>query len=104
MSEKTKKVISTYELLQRQKADILRIAQRCRAENLRLFGSAARGDDHDSSDIDLLVDFLPGSTLIDQITLIDELTEKLGRKVDVISSRALNKHLRETVLSEAKEL
>ena len=97
-------MISTYELLQREKVDILQIAQRCRAENLRLFGSAARGDDLDGSDIDLLVDFLPGSTLIDQITLIEELSEKLGRKVDVVSTRALNKHLRQNVLSEAIKL
>lgn len=97
-------MISTYELLQREKKDILQIAARCRAENLRLFGSAARGDDHEGSDIDLLVDFLPGSTLLDQITLIDELSAKFGRKVDVVSARALNKHLRQSILNEAINL
>lgn len=96
--------MSTYELLQREKKDILQIAARCRAENLRLFGSAARGDDHEGSDIDLLVDFLPGSTLLDQITLIEELSEKFERKFDIVSARALNKHLRHIILDEAISL
>jgi len=93
--------MSTYELLQREKKDILQIAARCRAENLRLFGSVARGDDHVGSDIDLLVDFLPGSTLLDQITLIEELSAKFERKFDVVSARSLNKHLRQIILDEA---
>lgn len=97
-------MMSTYDSLQRDKKDILQIAQRCWAENLRLFGSVARGDDHEESDIDLLVDFLPGSTLLDQITLIEELSEKLERKVDVVSSRALNKDLRQIILNDARSL
>jgi predicted nucleotidyltransferase len=47
---------------------------------------------------------LPGSALLDQIKLIDELSTVLGRKVDVVSERALNKHLRAKVLQEALPL
>ena len=90
-----------YKQLQREKEVILTIAKRHHAANVRLFGSVARGDEHEESDVDFLVDFLPGSTLFDQIDLIAELTQKLGCRVDVVSARALNKHLRQRILDEA---
>lgn len=93
-----------YEQLQQEKELILTIAKRHHAANVRLFGSVARGDEHEKSDVDFLVDFLPGSTLFDQIDLISELTKKLGCKVDVVSARALNKHLRQRILDEAISL
>jgi len=86
------------------KEDILAIARRYHAANVRLFGSVARGEDQGESDIDLLVDFLPGSTLLDQVGLMQELSSKLERRVDVVSARALNKHLRQRVLNEAVPL
>ena len=66
-----------------------------------LYGSYSNGTQREDSDIDLLVDFLPGSTLLDQAGLIDALSAKLGRKVDVVSERALNKYLRQRILQEA---
>ncbi|WP_225073898.1 nucleotidyltransferase family protein [Desulfuromonas sp. CSMB_57] len=90
--------------LVRNKEDILAIARRYHAANVRLFGSVARGEDQEESDIDLLVDFLPGSTLLDQVGLMQELSSKLERRVDVVSARALNKHLRQRVLNEAVPL
>ncbi len=92
------------DVLQQQKDEILATADRYHAVNVRLFGSVARGDASEESDIDLLVDFLPGSTLLDQVALIQELSTKLGRKVDVVSSRALNKHLRQRILKESVNL
>ena len=86
------------------KEDILAIARRYHAANVRLFGSVARGEDQGESDIDLLVDFLPGSTLLDQVGLMQELSSMLERRVDVVSARALNKHLRQRVLNEAVPL
>lgn len=56
------------------------------------------------ADIDFLVDFQPGSTLFDQDGLIDALSSKLGRKVDVVSARALNRHLSKNILTEAVTL
>ena len=93
-----------YDQLQREKEHILNIAKRHNAANVRLFGSVARGEEHEKSDVDFLVDFLPGSTLYDQIDLIAELTQKLGCRVDVVSARALNKHLRRRILDEAFSL
>jgi hypothetical protein len=86
------------------KEAIIATAEKHQATNLRLFGSVARGEDNESSDIDLLVDFMPGSTLFDQIDLMDELTQILGRKVDVVSSRALNEYIRQRILEEALPL
>ena len=92
------------EKLRKDREAIIAIATRYHAENVRLFGSVARGEDRPDSDIDFLVDFQPGSTLFDHVALIDELTSKLDRKVDVVSSRALNKHLSQRVLQEAVTL
>jgi predicted nucleotidyltransferase len=92
------------EKLRRDKAEIIAIANRYHAENIRLFGSVARGEDHVDSDIDFLVDFRPGSTLFDQAALIDALSTRFGRKVDVVSSRALNKHLVQKIHQEALNL
>jgi predicted nucleotidyltransferase len=92
------------EKLRQDREAIIAIAKRYHAENVRLFGSVARGEDRPDSDIDFLVDFQPGSTLFDHVALIDELTSKLDRKVDVVSSRALNKHLSQRVLQEAVTL
>ena len=92
------------QILQQQKTDIIATASRYQATNVRLFGSVVRGEESDESDIDLLVDFLPGATLLDQVGLVQELTQKLNRKVDVVSARALNKHLRQQVLKEARPL
>ena len=88
------------ETLRQNRESIIRIAKQYSAENVRLFGSVARGDDHEDSDIDFLVDFLPGATLFDQIGLIGALSEQLGHKVDVVSSRGLNRYLSKRILQE----
>ncbi|QEP43529.1 nucleotidyltransferase [Ectothiorhodospiraceae bacterium BW-2] len=93
-----------YDILQQHKSEIVTIAEQCHAVNVRLFGSVVRGEESAYSDIDLLVDFLPGSTLIDQINLTERLTTILERKVDVVSSRSLNKYLRQQILGDAQQL
>ena len=92
------------ETIRQEREAILEIASRYHARNVRLFGSVARGDEQSDSDIDFLVDFQPGSTLLDQVGLIDALSSKLGRKVDVVSARALNRHLAPIILKEAVSL
>lgn len=92
------------EKIQQQREEIIQVAGRHRAVNIRLFGSVARGDENEASDIDMLVDFLPGASLLDQVALIHDLSDKLQRKVDVVSTRALNPHLREDILKEAVQL
>lgn len=92
------------EQLKRDKEAIIAILNKHHAANVRVFGSVARGDDRKDSDVDLLVDSQPGTTLFDQVALENELSDMLGRKVDIVSSRALNRHLRPTVLRESEEL
>lgn len=77
------------ELLARHRVDVLDIAARNRATNVRVFGSVARGDDSFGSDVDFLVSFEPGASLLDQAGLIDDLEQLLGTQVDVVSDRAL---------------
>lgn len=65
------------------------IAARHHGSRVRLFGSAARGDDRPDSDIDLLVDFDQGSSLFDVIRMARELEQLLGRSVDIVSTGGL---------------
>lgn len=74
------------------------------AYNVRVFGSAARGDDTPESDIDLLVTYRPGVTLLDEAAMVDELEALTGKHVDVVSERALRLPADERVLAEAKPL
>lgn len=92
------------QILEQQKNEILATASRYHATNVRIFGSVARGEERENSDIDLLVDFLPGATLWDQVGLVQELSRKLNRKVDVVSARALNKHIFQQVMKEVRPL
>ena len=69
------------------------IASRYHASNLRVFGSVARGDNHEDSDIDFLVRFEPGASLLDQSGLIEELGRYFGCRVDVVSDKSVNKYL-----------
>ena len=79
-------------------------AARYRVTNPRVFGSASRGDDHDGSDLDLLVETLPGTTLLDLGGLQDELQELLGVSVDVLTLKDLPAKFRDAVAREAKPL
>jgi uncharacterized protein len=92
------------QLIMRKREDILRIAQSHRASNVRLFGSVVRGDADEKSDIDFLVQFQPGTSLLQHAGMIADLEELLGRKVDVVPEKGLKEHLRERVLSEAVPL
>ena len=65
------------------------IAARHKAFNVAVFGSVARGEDTEASDVDLLVDFLPGSSLVDEFRLENELREYLKIPVDLVSRRGL---------------
>lgn len=82
----------------------MRIAARHGARNVRVFGSVARGEADEKSDIDLLVEFEPGRSLLDHAGLWLELQELLGCKVDVVSDRGIKPRIRERVLREAVPL
>jgi len=93
-----------FQTLQQQKQRILDIASQYHAVNVRVFGSVIRGEEREDSDIDFLVDFLPGTTLLDQVGLSLALSDALKRKVDIVSERGLNKHLCQRILQEAVPL
>ena len=88
--------------------DADRLAQVCRRygiDKLYVFGSVSRGEAADSSDVDVLYELLPGSQLGWEIEdLSDELTELLGRPVDLVSAQALHERLRDPVLADARLL
>ena len=86
------------------RADIRRLAARHGAHSVRVFGSFARGEAGPDSDIDLLVDFEPGRSLLDQVTLAQELEASLGRRVDVVTEGGLYWLLRRRILREARAL
>jgi predicted nucleotidyltransferase len=81
--------------------DILKIVQRNRARNPRVFGSVLNGGDTEKSDLDVLVDPLPGTTLFDLGGLQIELQELLGVPVDLLTPDDLPPRFRERVLREA---
>jgi uncharacterized protein len=89
------------ELLSRYSADIHRIVGSNRSCNPRIFGSVLHGNDTGRSDIDFLVDPLPGATLLDLGAIQIELEETLGVAVDVLTPGDLPVNFRDKVLREA---
>lgn len=89
------------EALRQKREEILSIARRHGADNVRIFGSVARGEADHESDIDLLVDMEPGRSLLDLGGLWSDLTSLLGTKVDVFTEKSLRKRVRERALKEA---
>jgi len=92
------------EPLKAKRQDILRVAARYGARNVRLFGSAARGEARATSDVDFLVDMDPDRSLMDLAGLILDLQELLDRKVDVVTEDSIYWLLRRRILKEAKPL
>jgi hypothetical protein len=84
--------------------EIIRICESHGGHNVRVFGSVARGESNSQSDLDLLVEFESGRSLIDQVAMVQDLRELLGQKVDVVPDDALNKYIKEQVLKEAVAL
>jgi len=80
---------------------VRQIALRHRVRNVRVFGSVLRGEDTDESDLDLLVDPTPETTLLDIGAIRYELRRLLGVPVDVLTPKALPEGFREHILAEA---
>jgi len=83
---------------------ILEIARRYGASNVRIFGSVARGDATNASDLDLIVCFEPGRTLLDHGGLVMDLRELLGMRVDVIDEDSMRPRFRQNAMAEAVPL
>lgn len=96
--------MNAHTLLQTRRSDILVIAARHGARNVRVFGSVARGDARPDSDIDILVDLDPGRSLFDLGGLLYDLQALLGVDVDVVTEKGLRPRIRAQVIQEAVPL
>jgi predicted nucleotidyltransferase len=90
------------EALASNRAAIRRVVESHRARNARVFGSVLRGQDTDRSDLDILIDPTPETTLFDIGAIRHELAKLLGVPVDVLTPNALPDSFRATVLAEAR--
>lgn len=89
------------EALQRHREEIRHIAEQCHTRNPRVFGSVLHGNDSEGSDLDLLVEPLPDTTLMDLARIQSRLQKLTGVTVDVLTPNALPKSFRDQVLMEA---
>lgn len=96
--------MDTDQLLKEKREEILRIAARHGARNVRIFGSIARGEAGRESDVDLLVDVGPDRTPFFPGGLLADLEELLGRRVDIVTAEGLHWYIRDRVLKEAVPL
>lgn len=93
-----------YTLLIQKRNEILSLAERRGARNIRIFGSVARDEAGPESDLDLLIDLEPGRGLLDAGGLSMDLSLLLGRPVDVVTEAGLRERIRSRVLREARPL
>lgn len=92
------------QVLEEKRDDILNIAAKHGAYNVRVFGSVARGEDRPDSDVDLLVDIGTTTSSWFPAGLVLDLEQILGREVEIVTEKGLNPHLRQRVLQEAVPL
>ena len=98
----TVNIMKLKQLLEEKRKDIIEIAARHGAYNIRIFGSVARGEDNENSDFDFLIDYdldkispwFPGGLLVDLEDLLD-------RKVDIVTEKGLSDLIRQQILTEA---
>jgi hypothetical protein len=90
--------------VEQQRDAILRIAAQHGARNVRVFGSAARNEATEESDVDLLVDLEPDRSLLDQVALKQDLEELLGCTVDLVVEGGISPYLEQQIRAEAVPL
>ena len=91
-------------LLRQKREQVIETAARYGAYDVRVFGSAARGETNDASDIDILVNMEPGRSLMDLGGLLYDLRKLLGIEVDIVTEKGLRARIRDQVLREAVPL
>ncbi len=91
-------------IIERHRAAVLELAARHNVRNVRVFGSMARDDATDASDVDLLVEAPQGTSGFALGALVMDLQDMFGRRVDVITENALHPALRQRILDEARPL
>ena len=96
--------MTVVELLKEKREEILQIAQKHGARNVRVFGSATRGDATPESDLDLLVEAGEQTSPWFPAGLVEELEDILGRPVDIVTEDSLYWLLKRRILREARPL
>ena len=96
--------MSVSNTIKSRREEILNIAKKFGAKNVRVFGSVARGEEGPESDIDIIVEMEKGSSLLDIIAIKQDIEELLGRKVDVVTEASISPYIRNEVLREAVNL
>lgn len=96
--------MGTLQLLRSKKAEILALAARHGATNVRVFGSVARGEDRATSGIDILVDMQDDRSLLDLVGLKQDIDALVGRQVDVLIEESISRHLGNRIREETKPL
>ena len=94
----------TLEQLREKREALIALADQHKAENVGAFGSVARGEENENSDVDLLVHFRDGASLFDLMDLKEDTEELLGLEVDIVSDRGLSPLLASRILGEARPL
>jgi uncharacterized protein len=90
------------DVIRQRRDQIMQLADKYGAKNIRVFGSFARGDNNTESDADFLVN-MEGS-LLSRIAFIQDLEDLLGRKVDVVTEKSIHWYVRERIMKEAVPL
>lgn len=94
----------TFDMLLAKREEIIALAAKHKAEHVRVFGSVARGESSEQSDVDLLVHFQQDASLFDLMDLKEASESLLHVPVDVVSDRGLSPFLKESILRDAVEL
>lgn len=96
--------MSLFDLIKSKREEILKLADRHGAYNIRLFGSVVRKEENEKSDIDFLVDFRPEVGLFEWSGFWIELEDLLKHTVDVVTVKTLKENIKDRILKEAKSL
>ena len=96
--------MTALEELQRHRDELLAIAAKHGATNVRVFGSAVRGEESPDSDVDFLVDFADDRGFDDLLAMMEAFEAVLGRHVDIVFSRSISPHFRPYIEAEARPL
>jgi len=92
------------EILKHKRDEILNIATHHGARKIRIFGSILKGETKLDSDVDFLVELEPGRSLLDIVSIKQDLEDLLGCKVDVVTEAAVSPYIRDEVLNQAVSL
>jgi len=92
------------EKLERIKTEIIPVLRKYSVKRASIFGSVARGEETENSDVDIIVEFEGRKSLFDLVELKIELEEKLRKKVDVLTYRSIHPLLKEKILKEKVDI